>query len=49
MRGPAPPSKERREIDGQSARFYIGLITEFDAETRDFTLKPGATETITKL
>lgn len=47
--GPAPTTTERRDADGRPARFYIGLIAEFDAVTRGFTLKPGAAEAITAL
>lgn len=47
--GPVPTTTERRDADGWPARFYIGLIAEFDTETRDFTLKPGAAEAITAL
>ncbi len=47
--GPAPTTTERRDADGKLARFYIGLIAKFDAQTRGFTLKPGAAEAITSL
>lgn len=38
--GPAPEVETRRNPDGSPARFHIGLIADFDQESRGFTLMP---------
>ncbi|MCA0045323.1 hypothetical protein [Celeribacter litoreus] len=37
--GPAPKVKTRKNADGSPAKFYIGLLADFDAATRTFNLK----------
>lgn len=40
--GEAPRASSRKGKDGEPAKFYIGLLAEYDAGTSGFTLKPAA-------
>ncbi len=40
--GPAPLADTRKDAAGDPAKFYIGLLADFDAKTRGFTLHPDA-------
>ncbi len=40
--GPAPLTDMRKDDAGKPARFYTGLLAEFDADTRGFTLRSEA-------
>jgi hypothetical protein len=44
--GPAPTASNRDNADGGAAKFYIGLLAEFDDHTRGFTLKLGVAGTL---
>lgn len=38
--GPAPTTNARKDAAGKPAKFYIGLLADYDATTKGFTLKP---------
>lgn len=40
--GPAPLAHTRKDAAGDPAKFYIGLLANFDDKTRGFTLHPDA-------
>jgi hypothetical protein len=40
--GPAPIAKTRTDDDGEPAKFFIGLLADFNHENSSFTLKPAA-------
>lgn len=44
--GTAPTTHQRRQPDGSPAKFYTGLIADFDDETRGFQMKPEVVEAL---
>jgi hypothetical protein len=39
---PAPPSATRKKPSGEDAKFYCGMLCDYDRNTSGFTLKPDA-------